>query len=155
MDLISGKITIPAFRMKGKRAHVIPITGEMRRVLGDALIDDPVGEFVFSSTLGHKPYQAWSRAKRQFDKLAALSNHWVYHDIRRTVRTGMARLGTSRDICERILAHAPDKLDQVYDHHDYLPQIKNALDAWGQHVAAVVEGREFASNVEPLPQRMA
>ena len=155
IDLEGGLITIQANRMKNKAPHTIPIVGHMQTILEEIRGFGFSGPCVFSTTHGHKPYQGWSKAKIQFDKLTDFTTPWVYHDIRRTVRSGLPKLGISRDISERVLAHTPGKLEQVYDHHDYIDQKRNALDAWSAHVLSIVEGREAPSNVEDLAQRRA
>jgi hypothetical protein len=43
----------------------------------------------------------------------------------------------------------------IYQRHDYAVEKRAALDAWGAHVAAIVEGRELAGNVSPLRTRSA
>ena len=74
------------------------------------------------------------------------------HDVRRTFATGCARLGISRDITTKLLAHAParnDTLGRVYDQHSYTAEMLGALVAWQSHLTAIVEAAA-ASNVVPL-----
>ena len=155
VDLAAGTLTIPASRMKNKIKHTVPISTPMIAILNEVRSFAFPGNFVFTTTSGSRPYQGWSKAKIQFDKLTGFQTPWVYHDLRRTVRSGLPRLGISRDVSERVLAHTPGKLDQVYDLHDYLPQKQAALEAWGDHVLAVVEGRKATTNVERLADRRA
>ena len=58
------------------------------------------------------------------------------HDLRRTCRTGLARLGVRPDIAERVLNHSPGRLIQVYDVYTYVDERRDALDKW----AAFLEG---------------
>ena len=155
IDEKKNVITVPASRMKNKIKHTVPISKPVKTILDDIRGFGFAGPFVFTSTRGTRPYQGWSKAKVQFDKLTSFQVGWIYHDIRRTVRTDLPQLGISRDVSERVLAHTPGKLDQVYDHHDYLAQKQAALEAWGEHVVAIVEGREIDHNVERLADRRA
>jgi hypothetical protein len=41
------------------------------------------------------------------------------HDLRRTLRTGLAELGVSFEIAERVLNHAMPGLQAVYNRHSY------------------------------------
>lgn len=72
----------------------------------------------------------------------------VVHDLRRTLRTGLARLRAPRDVAERCLNHALPEIEAVYNTHDYLDERREALARWGAHVAGLVAG---ASNVVTLP----
>jgi integrase len=62
------------------------------------------------------------------------------HDLRRTVRTGLARLGVRHEIAERCLNHAVQGMEAVYNLHDFLAERREALDRWAAHVEAVVHG---------------
>lgn len=68
---------------------------------------------------------------------------WTPHDLRRTARTGLSRLGVADPVAERVLNHvAGDRMVQVYNQHRYLDEMREALDSWGIHVAKIV-GRKF------------
>jgi integrase len=81
-----------------------------------------------SATLFSRDYKA------QFDTLCGVSG-WRLHDLRRTARSLMARAGVQTEIAERCLGHAPAELIQVYDHHDYQPEMAAAL----ERLAAMIE----------------
>jgi integrase len=62
------------------------------------------------------------------------------HDLRRTVRTGLARLGVRHEIAERCLNHAVQGMEAVYNQHDFLEERREALERWAVHVDQVVHG---------------
>jgi integrase len=62
------------------------------------------------------------------------------HDMRRTVRTGLARLGVRHDVAERCLNHAVQGIEAVYNQHDFLEERREALERWAVHVDQVVHG---------------
>ena len=62
---------------------------------------------------------------------------FTLHDIRRTVRTGLAKLGVLPHIAERVLNHAQPGIAGVYDRYAYLPEKRDALDKWAAHLAAL------------------
>jgi len=63
------------------------------------------------------------------------------HDLRRTTRTMMARLGIAPHIAERCLGHLdPNMLARIYDGHDHRPEMIEAWDKVGAHVAALRAG---------------
>ena len=53
---------------------------------------------------------------------------WVLHDLRRTARSFMSRVGVSTDISERVIGHAIPGVRGVYDRHSYLNEKKDALE---------------------------
>jgi integrase len=55
---------------------------------------------------------------------------WTAHDLRRTARTHLSKLGVAPHIAERILGHTHADVAAVYDHHDYLPEMREALSKW-------------------------
>jgi len=73
---------------------------------------------------------------------------WVLHDLRRSMRTGLGKLGVAPHISELCIGHVKGGVEAIYDRHRYQREIKAALAVWGDHVAAVVNDRE--SNVTPL-----
>jgi integrase len=74
---------------------------------------------------------------------------WSLHDIRRTVRSGLAEIGIRPDVAERVIGHhRASTVEAIYDRHSYRGEIATALALWADHVMALVEGR--ATNVVPL-----
>jgi integrase len=70
--------------------------------------------------------------------LETLAEHKVQaftlHDLRRTVRTGLAKLGVRPDIAERCLNHAQPGIIATYDVHQYLDEKRAALESWAAHL---------------------
>jgi integrase len=64
------------------------------------------------------------------------------HDLRRTLRTGLAELGVSFEVAERVLNHAMPGLQAVYNRHNYMAEKRTALALWAEHVLALTEKRE-------------
>jgi integrase len=62
------------------------------------------------------------------------------HDLRRTVRTGLARLGVRHEVAERCLNHAVQGMEAIYNQHDFLEERREALQRWAVHVQEVVHG---------------
>ena len=61
------------------------------------------------------------------------------HDMRRTVATGLSKLGVPREDRMAVLAHvAGDVHGAVYDRYERLKEKRNALAAWERHVASLI-----------------
>ena len=59
---------------------------------------------------------------------------FTLHDLRRTVRTGLARLGVQPHVAERVLSHKQRGVIGVYDRYQYLDEKRKALEQWAAHV---------------------
>jgi hypothetical protein len=84
---------------------------------------------------------------------AALLAPWSIHDLRRTVATGLQRLGVPLEVTEAVLNHISGSrggIAGVYQRHDWAAEKRSALDAWADHVPATAEQRPAAGNVVKL-----
>jgi integrase len=67
---------------------------------------------------------------------------FTLHDIRRTVATGMQRLGIAPHITEAVLNHKSGVIKgvaAVYARHDYADEKRKALVAWGDELEATTK----------------
>ena len=67
------------------------------------------------------------------DKMLDIEN-WVPHDLRRTVRTGLSRLGCPSEVAEAILGHARKGIEGTYDLHKYENECKVWLQKWADYM---------------------
>jgi integrase len=100
-------------------------------------------------------YASFSGAKLGLD-LASGVRDWRLHDLRRTLATGLQRLGIRLEVTEAVLNHVSGSragIVGVYRRHTWADEKRAALNAWGEHVEAVVEGREPAGNITQMRAR--
>jgi integrase len=64
---------------------------------------------------------------------------WRFHDLRRTMRTGLSSLRIPDTVSELCIAHTQKGLHRVYDQHTYLDEKRHAFAAWAAHVLAICE----------------
>jgi integrase len=122
-------------RTKTGSAHIIPLSAAARELLASL---PRYGEFVFG---GDKPIAGWSRAKARLDEACGVAD-WRIHDLRRTVATGLQKLGVSLQTVEAVLGHTSGSrggIVGVYQRHDYADEKRAALEAWGAHVCNIVK----------------
>ena len=73
------------------------------------------------------------------------------HDLRRTFRSLLSRLGVSEPIAEIAIGHRRADLIERYDKHVPWPEITAAFEKVSEHVAALlVEADDDRSNVVAL-----
>jgi len=182
---ISDDLTIwhlPPERTKNGAAHMVPLNTPARDLLRALLPSDAneakrvlnerraTGTLILPGAVG-TTFAGWSKAKRALDKaimdarakaVAAASTSpaplvpWSVHDLRRTVATGLQRLGVRLEVTEAVLNHISGSrggIAGVYQRHDWGAEKRAAFDAWAAHVVSIVEGRTAGDNVVPLAAR--
>jgi integrase len=143
VDLETGKLLLPKERTKSRRPLVLTLPETARSILRAA--PRRAGrDLVFGG--GKAGFSAWSYCTLSFhSQIAASNGHralapWRIHDLRRTVRTGLGKLGVKPHVAELVLNHTGHKsgIGGVYDHYDYEPEIAEALAKWEAHLLAIV-----------------
>jgi len=139
-EIKDGAIHLAGERTKTDKAHLIPLSSAARSIIDKI---ERYGDHVFCTDTG-RPITNWSGAKLTLDKLSGVSA-WIIHDVRRTVATGLQKAGVPLPVTEAVLGHTSGSrsgIVGVYQRHDYAKEKAAALEAWGAHVMALVEGRE-------------
>ena len=164
IDLAAGRWSLPGSRTKNRIGYVLPLSP---LALGELAAVWPVKEEELKPSLhllGRLPgsgFRGFGRLKLRIDAClateaakagAAPPAAWRWHDLRRTARTGMTRLGVPRDHAEAAINHISGRstLERTYDLHDFAPEVIAALTLWQGHVAGIVEK---AAEVVPLASR--
>ena len=101
-------------------------------------------DWVFMA-LGGRPISGFSKVKARLDHLLAEGEWggepWRIHDLRRTMATGLGKLGVSRFVIARVLNHADRTVTGIYDRYEYLEEKRKALEGWGEYLAGLVQLR--------------
>jgi len=169
--------TLPSEMTKAGRTHVIPLSSLAMGILAEAKEErkallternDPqiknaatteppkLGPYVFT-TNGERPISGYGKAKIHLDKAIAKARSkakqdpllaWTIHDLRRTVATGLGRLGISRFVIARMLNHADRSVTGIYDKYEYLDEKRHALESWAHYLGNLFAPQ--ADNVEAL-----
>lgn len=148
---------IPGARTKNGREQIVPLPEAAR-----ALLPEGCGEgLVFPGRGGggkEAMFSGWSKAKARLDELIAAarggraevagakpaaSEPWRVHDLRRTVATGLQRLGVRLEVTEAVLNHVSGSragIVGIYQRHDWAQEKRAALDAWAEHVRRLLDG---------------
>jgi len=71
--------------------------------------------------------------------------HWTPHDLRRSVRTGLARMGCPSEVAEAILGHSPKGIEGVYNLHRYEREAKEWLQRWCDHLDTLTASTNVVS----------
>jgi integrase len=155
IDLDAKLWTLPSARAKNSIEHSIPLSNQTVEIL-KALPRIAGSDFVFTIN-GRNPIRGTHLVKRRIDKLGPPIPPWVLHDIRRTVASGMARLGVNLPVIEKLLNHVSGSFASivgVYQRHSFADEKRAAMTAWARHVQAIVTGEAAANVVELAKARV-
>ena len=171
LDRQAAAWTIPASRAKNGVAHIVPLSAPMIAELGlkaDSAKGDeerpeevtwPKTGYVLTTT-GKTPISGITKAKTALDAAITKARRgdegeleqevdpmpaWRIHDLRRTLATGLQRLGIRFEVTEAVLNHvsgAKGGIAGIYQRHDWKEEKRSALDAWARHVAAIITPAE-------------
>jgi integrase len=137
---------------KARRAHAVPLSPiaweiltnikERQRASG-AVVDSP---YVFTTT-GDRPISGFGKTKARIDTAvgaartvegADLVPPWTIHDLRRSMASGLGKLGVSRFVISRVLNHADSSVTGIYDRYAYLAEKREALEKWGGYLGRLI-----------------
>jgi integrase len=147
-EIHGDRIELEGDRTKNGAPHTIPLSPEAAALI-EALPRVAKSDFVFTTT-GETSVSGWSKAKAMLDCTVAEINRgnalppWRLHDLRRTMATGLQRLGVSLQVVEAVLGHLSGSragVVGVYQRHAYDAEKKTALEAWARHVDGIVSGK--------------
>ena len=141
VDLDHRVWTLPATRTKNDKPHIVQLSDLAVAVIA---AQPRVGGLVFSRN-GVTPVGDFSSQKRRLDDRCGVSN-WRLHDLRRTMVSGMARLGVAPHVADKILNHVGGTISgvaAVYQRHEFLNERRDALERWGAHVEGLLREGEL------------
>jgi len=158
--------SLPAARVKNKRAHKLPISKTVLVIVQNRINPDAL--FIMSMN-GEKPYNGWSNCghavRRAVDELWRVYcehtpedqripaiRHWTYHDLRRSVATNLAEhLNLSIAQVERHLNHISGEFGGIVQNYNlaaFFEERRKAMEAWDALVL------KSAKRFEPLLEHL-
>ncbi len=165
---------LPRERSKNGEPNVIPLNRNALAVLDKLAKQEaedsprwPRTGLIFTTT-GQTSISGYSRAKSRLDaQIVALAADdakqaevdslplcvapWRLHDARRTLATGLQRLGVRFEVTEAILNHTAGAsrsgVAAIYQRHDWAPEKRAALDAWADHCDRLLNPAAATCNV--------
>jgi integrase len=144
LDLDTRLWTLPPARTKNNQLHEVPLSKAALAVLQN-VPRTASSPFVLTTNGGASPASGYSKNKRRLDALLpADMPAWRLHDLRRTCASGLARLGINLPVIEKVLNHSSGSfagIVGVYQKHSFASEKAQALEAWGNFVMALVEGK--------------
>ena len=153
---------IPAQRFKSGREHRVHLSKQALSIIERAKVIRGASQFVFpgANADDKKPAGAMEKmaVARALSRIAERTKDeggkkLRPHDLRRTFRTMLSRIGVAPHIAELCLGHVEkETMRRVYDGHDYSREMADAWDRAGAHIGALRKG---GAQVIPIMQARA
>jgi integrase len=167
---------IPASKTKNGVPHIVPLASavveeldrlSLARQLANGERNPDASRWPKSgpamSTKGAVPISGFSQAKSALDAALAQTHTnegaiapWRVHDLRRTLATGLQRLGVRFEVTEAVLNHvsgAKSGVAGIYQRHDWASEKRAALTAWAVHIEHLLAGADYKMAVVSEPER--
>ena len=155
--------TIPSEVSKNKLSHRVPLSPQALEVLNEIKeitnsMDEKMkrerSEWVFPNPADRSEHvysiQKLAQRVRRNSKVS-----YRAHDLRRTAASMMAKMGVPRLVIGKILNHVEPGVTKVYDRYSYDREKQEALNAWGDRLAAIIEAKQESSESEDQEPRLA
>jgi integrase len=154
IDLESGWWTIPGGRTgraKNKLSHRVPLVGEGLRILRELhAAKSEKCDYVFVGRSGKRPRADLQKLIGRVIESSEVDGFRT-HDLRRTVGTGLASLGTELTVIKKVLNHSEKgDVTAIYVRHGYDAEKRLALEKWDRRLHQIVTSRAPESNVVAL-----
>jgi integrase len=151
-EIEGDTIRLRGSRTKNGEPHDIALSEPARAILEEL---PRIGNRYVFTTTGETAASGYSRAKQALDRRmagqSAAMPEWRLHDLRRTLATGLQKLGTNLQTIEAVLGHVGGSragIVGVYQRHDFADETRRALSTWAKHIMALTGDKP--SNVEDI-----
>ncbi len=139
INLRDNLLTIPSDAAKNGNEHCFPLGALSASLLSAAMRSTNSNSLFPARAPTEKPFCGWGKAKAALDRLSGVTG-WTLHDIRRTFRSNLGKLGVAPHIAERLVNHisARSDMERTYDIWTYLPEMRDAIAKWEAYLSNVV-----------------
>lgn len=154
-DLEAAVWTVPAWRMKAKVLHRVPLSDRaVELVEGMRSLrprNDPEQALVFPGTKGPMSDMTLAAVLKRMKIEGA-----TVHGFRSAFRTWGGEIGTaSHEVLEAALAHQPEnRVVSAYARTDFLERRRALMDQWARFVTTDPDLPARSDNVVPLPRQV-
>jgi hypothetical protein len=118
----------PVSGVKNKRRHPVHLPKRLQRVLHPRQQQGNVFTRI-----------NFSMVQKRVRALTGMSD-FIFHGVRHLVATKVAELKVPPHICDCLFDHVPVRgTGKIYNHHDYVPEMREAIELWSTYVERLVD----------------
>lgn len=137
-------------RNKSSREHALPLSPLMRKCVEELLEYGKGSQWLVPSNKKRgedvpMSKVAISQALRRILERPELMElePFTPRDLRRTARSYFPALGINQEVARKIMNHSLEGIDRVYDRHDYMDEMRDALNNFSAYIASIVEQQDL------------
>jgi integrase len=139
-DLLADRIVVQPEHAKSGAKHEVPLTDLMRQVIAGSPVT--TSKLLFPSAVTGGRIRGWTKFVAKLQQASGVQ--FTLHDLRRTARTLMSRLGVGEDIAELAIGHVRADLIARYNKDEAWEGRCDAFARVSAHVAALIGARAGA-----------
>ena len=144
-DIAADRIVVRPEHAKSGAQHAVPLTPLMHEVIAGAPVT--TSPLLFPAARAGGRITGWGNWVAKLQHASGVD--FRLHDLRRTVRTRMSRLGVPEDIAELAIGHVRADLIARYNKDEAWEGRRDAFERVSAHVASLIGARAGAA-VVPL-----
>ena len=147
-EVVDGIWTIPSGRSKNEQAHSIALGPWGRALMATN------AEWVFPAPKVDGPRKSgWYKARdRVLVRMAVYAghpiDHFVPHDLRRTMRSNTKRLQIDFETAEAMLNHLKTGMARIYDGYEHAEEMAASFLRWEEELAGIARDAGVATKLE-------
>lgn len=142
--------TLTPDRTKNETVHLVPLSDKAVDLINEMQISSGTSGYVFVSPRAPRSNPVSASEDRNPIRIDSVGTaldraiekaglaHFSSHDLRRTAATNISALGYTDDLIGRILNHKNRTVTARYNRHSYLPEKREALEKWAEHLESLV-----------------
>ena len=135
VDFNDRIIRVKGARMKMKKDHLIPMSGQVLDILKNLSYIETNSNYVFSSPRNKNKPITTNALLVSIRSLGISKEQFTTHGYRHMASTRLNELGYRSDVIERQLSHTePNKVKAAYNHAEHLDNRKKMMNEWGDYL---------------------
>ena len=138
---------LPPERTKNDRAHELPLPQMALDII--ATVPEVIGRDHLFGVRGLRGFRDWEQKADLDQRLGDAVAPWKLHDVRRTVATGMGKLGVLPHVVECVLNHQSGfraGVSGVYNRNPYEREVRAALSVWERYIGLIIDRDLYAAH---------
>jgi integrase len=139
-DILADRLVVVPEHAKTGAQHEVPLTDPMRQIIARESVT--TSKLLFPSAVTGARIKGWTKLVAKLQQASGVD--FRLHDLRRTARTLMSRLGVAEDIAELAIGHVRADLIRRYNFDEAWSARCDAFARVSAHVAALIGAREGA-----------
>jgi integrase len=133
-DLKAGRWSIPAERMKERRAHLVPLSRQVKKLIRELQPITGNSRYLFPSVRSLRRPISDNTINAALRRMDYTSEQQTFHGFRKSASTLLHELGFEPHWIEAQLAHKIPGVAGKYNRAIYLPQRKTMMQKWADYL---------------------